>query len=72
MTISHVYNKVTETMKVIENVNFIEYKSLKGRLENQKKVNKVYKMLDDFKAELERENIRKKQKRGGEQRCLKH
>ena len=62
MTISHVYNKVTETMKVIENVNFIEYKSLKGRLENQKKVNKVYKMLDDFKAELEREIIRNKQK----------
>ena len=62
MTISHVYNKVTETMKVIENVNFIEYKSLKGRLENQKKVNQAYRMLDELRAEKERERIRNKQK----------
>lgn len=65
MTISHVYKKITEVMKVIENINFIEFKSIKGRLENQKKVNQAYKMLDNIRAEMERESIRNKQKRGG-------
>lgn len=65
MTISHVYKKITEVMKIIENINFIEFKSIRGRLENQKKVNKAYRMLDDLRAEMERESIRNKQKRGG-------
>lgn len=63
MTISHVYKKITEVMQTIENINFIEFKSIKGRLENQKKVNQAYKMLDNFKDELIREHIKNKQKR---------
>lgn len=62
MTISHVYKKITEVMKVIENINFIEFKSIKGRLENQKKVNQAYRMLDNIRAEMEREAIKNKQK----------
>lgn len=65
MTINHVYKRVSEAMKVIENVNFIEFKSMQGRIENQKKVNKAYRMLDEFRAELERESIKNKQKQGG-------
>ena len=60
MTISHVYKKITEVMKTIENINFIEFKSIKGRLENQKKVNQAYKMLDNFRDELIREHIKNK------------
>ena len=63
MTISHAYKKITEVMQTIENINFIEFKSIKGRLENQKKVNQAYKMLDNFKDELIREHIKNKQKR---------
>lgn len=60
MTISHVYKKITEVMQTIENINFIEFKSIKGRLENQKKVNQAYKMLDNFRDELIREHIKNK------------
>ena len=65
MTISHVYNKVTEVMKTIENVNLYEMTSSTMRRLNQKSLNKAYKMLDELRAEIERENIRNKQKRGG-------
>lgn len=47
-------------MQTIENINFIEFKSIKGRLENQKKVNQAYKMLDNFRDELIREHIKNK------------
>ena len=62
MTISHVYKKVSEVMQTIENINFIEFKTIRGRLENQKKVNQAYRMLDELRAEMERERIRNKQK----------
>lgn len=62
MTISHVYKKITEVMQTIENINFIEFKTIRGRLENQKKVNQAYRMLDELRAEMERERIRNKQK----------
>lgn len=32
---------------------------------NQKSINQAYKMLDELRAEMERESIRNKQKRGG-------
>lgn len=62
MTISHVCKKITEVMQTIENINFIEFKTIRGRLENQKKVNQAYRMLDELRAEMERERIRNKQK----------
>lgn len=65
MTINHVYKKITEVMQTIENINFIEFKTIRGRLENQKKVNQAYKMLDNIRAEMERESIKNKQKRAG-------
>lgn len=49
-------------MQTIENINFIEFKTIRGRLENQKKVNQAYRMLDELRAEMERERIRNKQK----------
>ena len=65
MTISHVYKKVTEVMQTIENVNLYEMTSSTMRRLNQKSLNKAYKMLDELRAEIERERIRNKQKRGG-------
>lgn len=65
MTISHVYNKVTEVMETIQNVNLYEISSVTMRRLNQKSINKAYKMLDELRAEMERESIRNKQKRGG-------
>ena len=61
MTISHVYKKVTEVMETIQNVNLYEISSVTMRRLNQKSINKAYKMLDNLRAEMEREHIKNKQ-----------
>ena len=61
MTISHVYNKVTEVMKTIENINLYEVSSSTMRRLNQKAIHNAYKMLDNLRAEMEREHIKNKQ-----------
>ena len=66
MTISHVYKKLTEIMQTIENVNLYEMTSSTMRRLNQKSINRAYKMLDELRAEMERENIQNKQKRRNE------
>ena len=66
MTISHVYKKITEVMQTIENVNLYEMTSSTMRRLDQKSLNKAYKMLDELRAEIERENIQNKQKRRNE------
>ena len=63
MTIGHAYKKVSEVMALIENLNFYEIETRSVRILNQQKLNKAYRLLDDFKAELEREIIRNKQKK---------
>ncbi len=63
MTISHAYKTAKAIMRILENVDFAEYKTLQGRLANQKKVNKAYKQLDNFIAELEREIIKEEQRK---------
>lgn len=63
MTIGHAYKKVSEVMAIIENLNFYEIETRSVRILNQQKLNKAYKVLDDFKAELEREVIKNKQKK---------
>lgn len=65
MTISHVYKKVTEVMQVIQNINLYEVGVGSTRSANQKAINKAYRMLDELRAEMERESIRNKQKQGG-------
>ncbi len=66
MTISHVYKKITEVMQTIENVNLYEMTSSTMRRLNQKSINRAYKMLDELRAEIERENIQNKQERRNE------
>ena len=66
MTISYVYKKITEVMQTIENVNLYEMTSSTMRRLNQKSINRAYKMLDELRAEIERENIQNKQKRRNE------
>lgn len=63
MTISHVYKKITEVMQTLENINIYEMSSSAMRRYNQKKINDAYKMLDNLRAEMEREHIKNKQKR---------
>lgn len=63
MTISHVYKKVTEVMQVIQNINLYEVGVGSTRSANQKAINKAYRMLDELRAEMERESIKNKQKR---------
>lgn len=58
MTINHVYKTVEKIMKKLENIDFI---SLDQRKFNQAKVNEAYKILDNFKDELIRENIKGKE-----------
>ena len=61
MTISHVYKKITEVMKTIENINLYEVSSSTMRRLNQKAIHKAYKQLDNLRAEMERESIKNKQ-----------
>lgn len=63
MTISHVYKKVTEVMQVIQNINLYEVGVGSTRSANQKAINKAYRMLDELRAEMEREHIKNKQRR---------
>ena len=63
MTINHIYNIVIDTMNKLENIDFI---SLDKRKYNQQQLNEAYKILDNFKDELIRENIKNKQ--GGHKR----
>lgn len=65
MTISYVYKKITEVMQTIENINLYEVTTLSRRMVNQRSINKAYKKLDELRAEIEREHIKNKQKRGG-------
>lgn len=57
MTIKHIYRIIKETMKLLEDIDFI---SLEKRKYNQEQVNKAYNILDNFKDELIRENIKRR------------
>jgi hypothetical protein len=58
MTINHIYNTVVNTMKELENINLLD---ISKRKESQAQINKAYKILDNFKDELIREDIKRKQ-----------
>ena len=59
MTINHVYNIVVDTMKELENINLLD---ISKRKESQAQINRAYKILDNFKDELIREDIKRKRK----------
>lgn len=63
MTINHIYNIVVSTMAELENINLLD---ITKRKQNQTQLNRAYKILDDLKDELIRENIKNKQ--GGHKR----
>ena len=56
MTINHIYNIVVNTMEELENINLLD---ISKRKQNQAKLNEAYKILDNFKDELIRENIKR-------------
>lgn len=58
MTINHIYNIVIDIMNKLENIDFI---SLDKRKYNQQQLNEAYRILDNFKDELIRENIKGKE-----------
>ena len=57
MTIKHIYNIINKTMRRLENIDFI---SLEKRKYNQEQLNEAYSILDNFKDELIRENIKQR------------
>lgn len=59
MTINHIYNIVIDIMNKLENIDFI---SLDQRKYNQQQLNEAYKILDKFKDELIREDIKRRHK----------
>lgn len=59
MTINHIYNIVINVMNKLENIDFI---SLDKRKYNQEQVNKAYNILDDFRDELIREDVKRRHK----------
>ena len=63
MKISYAYKKISEAMLLIDNINLYEVSTITKRMLNQKKLHKAYKLLDNIRAELERESIISKQKR---------
>ena len=67
MKISYVYKKISEAMLLIDNINLYEVSTITKRMLNQKKLHKAYKLLDNIRAELERESIISKQKRNKNQ-----
>lgn len=60
MTISHIHNIVVNTMQKLESIDFI---NLDKRKDNQKLVNEAYNILDSFKDELIREDLKRRHKR---------
>lgn len=58
MTINHIYNIVIDTMNKLEDIDFM---SLDKRKYNQQQLNEAYRILDNLKDELIRENIKNKQ-----------
>ena len=58
MTIKHIYRIVEKVMSKLESIDFLD---ITKRKDNQKCVNEAYTILDNFKDELIRENIKKKQ-----------
>lgn len=63
MKLSYAYKKISEAMLLIDNINLYEVSTITKRMLNQKKLHKAYKLLDNIRAELERESIISKQKR---------
>ncbi len=59
MTINHIYNIVKETMSKLENIDLI---SLDKRRYNQQQLNEAYRILDNLKDELIREDIKRRHK----------
>lgn len=57
MTINHIYNIVIDTMSKLENIDFI---SLDKRRYNQQQLNEAYRILDNLKDELIREDIKRR------------
>lgn len=60
MTINHIYNIIVKAMDNLQDIDFI---NLDKRKYNQEQINKAYNVLDSFKDELIRENIKNRQKR---------
>lgn len=58
MTINHIYNIVVSTMNKLEDIDFI---NLDKRKYNQQQLNEAYRILDNLKDELIREDIKNKQ-----------
>lgn len=59
MTINHIYNIVKETMSKLENIDLI---SLDKRRYNQQQLNEAYRILDNLKDGLIREDIKRRHK----------
>ena len=59
MTINHIYNIVKETMSKLENIDLI---ILDKRRYNQQQLNEAYRILDNLKDELIREDIKRRHK----------
>ena len=58
MTIKHIYRIIEKAMLKLDSIDFIDI--TKSRY-NQKCLNDAYNILDNFKDELIRENIKRKQ-----------
>lgn len=58
MTIKHIYRTIEKAMSKLDSIDFLD---ITKRKDNQKYLNEAYTILDNFKDELIRENIKKKQ-----------
>lgn len=60
MKLIYLQKKIEEAMCDLENIDCLTIKSKKTFLENQKKINRAYKLLDKMREEIINERIKNK------------
>lgn len=60
MKLIYLQKKIEEAMCDLENIDCLTVKNKKTFLENQKKINKAYKLLDKMREEIINERIQNK------------
>ena len=60
MKLINLQKKIEEAKRDIENIDYLTIKNKRTFLENQKKINKAYKLLDKMREEIINERIKNK------------
>ena len=62
MTLNYIYNRITQFMTDIQNINFYEIGSSDIMWVNQKKLDSAYRQIDEFRTEIGGKIIKEEQR----------